>query len=357
MVKPAPLSRQALIALVVVLVAALVATQARGVGNAQGFTAPTVAVGDVMSLSWEMLDPATGEATRVEAWVDGRGDAASIETAGGDVVRAVVISGTTYTELIDGWMTRYSMRSPDAEILAEVRREMFPYETLPDDAETLTTGEVTELRIPFDGGTIVAMVDSETGLPRSVTVIGSDGLLARSARYGDLVVRRGSAPSDLTVLTGIPDSELAMLPGEYHRELAPTETIPGSPLSRYTLGAEYQGLSLRYRALTSIFDGTGTYETLKAAYGGIDTSGFPVLSLVVNTMDDDYRTYLDDELPGSTWSTLAGVEVRISPDGDGRTRLEFVAADGFVSVSVDDRFFGRMDTERLVAAVVASVAS
>ncbi len=357
MVKNAPLSRQALIALVVVLAGALVATQARGAGEVRGFAVPTIAPGDVMSLNWETVDPATGETTRVQAWLDGRGGAASIETAGGKLVRAVVISDTTYTELTDGWMTAYTMRSPDAEILAEVRREMFPYETLPDGAEILTTGETTELRIPFDTGTIIAVVDSETGLPRSHTVIGSDGLLLRSVRYGDLVVRRGSAPSDLAALTGVPESELATLPGERHRELAPTETIPGSPVSRYTLGAEHQGLALRYRALTSVSDGAGTYETLKAAYGGVDTSGFPVLSLVVNTMDDGYRTYLDDELPGSTWSTVAGIEVRTSPDGDDRTRLEFVVGDGFVSVSVDDGFFARLDPERLVAAIVASVAS
>ena len=145
--------------------------------------------------------------------------------------------------------------------------------------------------------------------------------------------------------------------GERHVELGPTETTPGSPVSEYTLGAEHQGLALRYRALTSVSDGAGTYETLKAAYGGVDTSGFPVLSLVVNTMDGDYRAYMEGELPGSTWSTLAGTEVRIAPDGDSRTKLEFVVADSFVSVSVDDGFFDQLDLDRLVATIVGSVAS
>ncbi len=339
------------------LVGALVTTQARGAGEVRGFSAPTVGPGKVMSMSWQTTDLVTGETTRIEAWIDSRGGAASIEKVGEEVVRAVVISDTTYTELTGGWITSYTMRTPDAEILAEIRREMFPFETLPDGTEVSATGETTELRFPFDTGDVVAVVDSETRLARSVEVVGSDGRLLRSARYRDLVVRAGSAPSDLAVLAGIPEFELAMLPGERHVELGPTETIVGPPVSEYTLGAEHQGLARRYRGLTSVSDGTGTYETLKAACGGVDASGFPVLSLVVNTMDGDYRAYLEGELPGSTRSTLAGTEVRVAPDGDGRTKLEFVVGDAFVSVSVDDGFFDRLDLERLAATVVGSVAS
>ncbi len=188
-------------------------------------------------------------------------------------------------------------------------------------------------------------------------MVGSDGRPVQSVRYGGLIVQSGSAPADPATLTGIPESELATLPGERHVELGATETVPGSVVSPYTLGAEHQGFALRYRALTSVSDGVGTYETLKAAYGGVDASGFPVLSLVVNTMDGDYQAYLEDERPGSTWSTLAGTEMRIAPDGDGRTKLEFVVGDVFVSVSVDDGFFDRLDLDRLVTTLVGSVAS